>query len=71
MLVVLAAVLCFPAPVRAQGCILCRDDTAGSAPKVREGLRRGILVLGVPAGLIFVGILAVAFNTKPRDEDRE
>jgi hypothetical protein len=34
---------------------------------VRQGLRRAILVLGVPAGAVFLGILIVARNIKPRE----
>ncbi len=63
----LAGLLCLPASGPAQGCSLCRDSTAGSAPKAREGLRRGILVLGIPAGAVFLGILAVAWKIKPQD----
>lgn len=66
----LAALLCLPVLIHAQGCSLCRDTTAGSAPKARAGLRRGILVLGFPAGAVFVGILAVAWKVKPREEDQ-
>ena len=68
-LAVLVALLAFPALSSAQGCSLCRDTTAGSAPQAREGLRRGILVLGVPAGAVFLGILGVAWKIKPREED--
>jgi hypothetical protein len=64
---VLMAVLAFPALSHAQGCSLCRDTTAGSAPRARQGLRRAILVLGVPAGAIFLGILVVAKRIKPRE----
>lgn len=68
IMVALAALLCLPVLTHAQGCSLCRDTTAGSAPKAREGLRRGILVLGLPAGAVFLGILAVAWKIKPREE---
>lgn len=44
----------------AQGCSMCRDSTAGSAPQVRAGLRRAIPVLAVPAILLFAGFLVVA-----------
>lgn len=44
----------------AQGCSACRDTTAGSAPQARAGLRRGILILGLPAGAVFLGIILVA-----------
>jgi hypothetical protein len=37
-----------------QGCSSCRDNVAGSAPKVQRGLRRGIPLLAIPA----VGMLA-------------
>ena len=57
-----------PIPSRAQGCSLCRDTTAGSAPRVRQGLRRGIVALGIPAGMIFVGVLVLARRIKPREE---
>jgi len=66
-LLVLAALLAVSALSHAQGCSLCRDTTAGSAPRVRQGLRRAILVLGVPAGAVFLGILVAARNIKPRD----
>lgn len=65
---ILAAGVCVPATSHAQGCSLCRDTTAGSAPKAREGLRKGILVLGIPAGVVFVGILGVAWKIKPRED---
>src|SRR5271170_5642089 len=66
-LLVLAALLPVSVSSHAQGCSLCRDTTAGSAPRVREGLRRAILVLGLPAGAVFLGILVVARNIKPRE----
>jgi len=56
-----------PAFSHAQGCSLCKDATAGSAPIVRQSLRRAILILGVPAGGIFVGILVLARRIKPRE----
>jgi hypothetical protein len=68
ILLVLSTALAFPALSHAQGCSLCRDTTAGSAPRVRQGLRRAILVLGLPAGAVFLGILAVAKKIKPRED---
>ena len=68
ILLVLSIALAFPALSHAQGCSLCRDTTAGSAPRVRQGLRRAILVLGLPAGAVFLGILAVAKKIKPRED---
>ncbi len=48
---------------RAQGCSMCRDATAGSAPQIRAGLRRAIPVLAIPAIALFVGFFAVARRT--------
>jgi hypothetical protein len=67
---ILLTVLVLAAPLAAvgQGCSLCRDATAGSAPRARQGLRRAILVLGIPGGAIFVGALVIARHAKPREE---
>jgi hypothetical protein len=62
-------ILGLPGGTHAQGCSLCRDATAGSAPHARQGLRRGIFILGLPAGLIFAGILLLARRIPPRDPD--
>lgn len=58
----------------AQGCSMCRDSTAGSAPQVRAGLRRAIPILALPAIALFVGLLAVArrsdsWHQASRNED--
>jgi hypothetical protein len=54
-------VLLSPALVaRAQGCSMCRDTTAGSAPQVRAGLRRAIPVLAIPAIGLFIAFFVVA-----------
>lgn len=66
-ILLLATALVMPAFSHAQGCSLCKDATAGSAPIVRQSLRRAILILGVPAGGIFVGILVLARRIKPRE----
>lgn len=63
----LAALLLLPSASFA--CPACRDVTAGSAPQVRAGIRKGILVLGIPAGAVFLGILGVAWKMKPQAEE--
>jgi hypothetical protein len=68
-MITLGFLLALPLSSRAQGCSICRDTTAGSAPRVRQSLRRAILILGLPAGTIFAGILVVAKKIKPRDLD--
>lgn len=65
----LAALLLIPTPSFA--CSACRDMSAGSAPQARAGLRKGIMVLGIPAAGIFAGILVLAFKIKPRPEGSE
>jgi L-asparagine transporter-like permease len=65
----LAALLCLAAQAYGQGCSLCKDATAGSAPKARQGFRRAILVLGIPAGAIFLAVLVIAKRIQPREND--
>ena len=75
----LAMLLLFPVSAHAQGCSMCRDTTAGSAPQIRAGLRRAIPVLAIPAIALFIGFFVVARHTdawhrsqeaQPLDEDR-
>lgn len=54
-----------------QGCSLCKDTTAGSAPRAQAALRKAILILGIPAGGVFVGILLLARQFSPRDLEGE
>lgn len=65
----LAALLA--APSISFACPACRDITAGSAPQMRAGIRKGIIVLGIPAGAVFLGILGVAWKMKPQAEERD
>jgi len=67
ILLAFAILLSVAAPVCAQGCSLCRDTTAGSAPRARQTLRRAILVMAIPAGSIFVGILVIARKMNARE----
>ncbi len=55
-----ALALALSVPALAQGCNLCKDATAGSAPHMRTGIRRAILMLGIPAGAVFLSVLVVA-----------
>lgn len=57
------------APSTSFACPACRDVTAGSAPQMQAGIRKGIIVLGIPAGAVFLGILAVAWKMKPQAEE--
>jgi hypothetical protein len=61
---VLSILLLSPAlAAHAQGCSMCRDTTAGSAPQIRAGLRRAIPVLAIPAIALFLGFFVIARRT--------
>lgn len=64
-LVLLAGALAFPSLASAQGCSLCRDASAGSAPQARRALRLAIPLLAVPAIAVFAGGLVLARRIKP------
>lgn len=55
-----ALLFLLPLAARAQGCSMCRDTTAGSAPEIRAGLRKAIPVLAIPAIALFVSFFVVA-----------
>jgi hypothetical protein len=55
-----ALLFLLPAAAQAQGCSMCRDTTAGSAPEIRAGLRRAIPVLAIPAIGLFIAFFVVA-----------
>jgi hypothetical protein len=71
ILLAFASLLTLAPLSHAQGCSLCRDTTAGSAPRARQSLRRAILILGIPAGGIFFGILVIARRIKPREDSSD
>jgi hypothetical protein len=62
----LATAFTFPTISPAQGCSLCRDATAGSAPQARRALRRAIPLLGIPAIGIFAGTFLLARRIRPK-----
>jgi hypothetical protein len=64
---VLTIAFAAPHSSNAQGCALCRDATAGSAPQARKALRLAIPLLGIPAVGIFAGALVVARRIKSGD----
>lgn len=55
-----ALLFLLPAAAYAQGCSMCRDTTAGSAPEIRAGLRKAIPVLAIPAIGLFIAFFVVA-----------
>jgi hypothetical protein len=52
-----------------QGCSSCRDNVAGSAPKVQRGLRRGIPLLAIPAVGMLAAFLWVGARGREPDYD--
>jgi hypothetical protein len=59
------AAFALPRTMLGQGCALCRDATAGSAPQTRKAFRRAIPLLGFPAIAIFAGSLVLARKIQP------
>lgn len=75
--VMLGAALLLAMPVTgagaavAQGCSSCRDNVAGSAPRVQRGLRRGIPLLAIPAvGMLAAFLWVGARGREPEDGAR-
>jgi cytochrome c oxidase subunit 3 len=64
-LLALIAAFALAPMLRAQGCSLCRDATAGSAPQTRKAFRLAIPLLGSPAIAIFAGSLVLAKKIQP------
>jgi hypothetical protein len=54
---VLAALLALAAPARAQGCALCRDNTASTPPQTQAAYRHGIGLLATTASVLFAGTI--------------
>ena len=56
----------------AQGCSMCYNDAAQANAHQRAALRRGILVLGIPAALMICGIALAAYRSdKNSDSDSD
>jgi hypothetical protein len=56
------ALVCLLAPhLAAQGCAMCYQNAAASGGQGRAALRRGILILLVPALSLFSGIFALIY----------
>jgi hypothetical protein len=66
-----ALLFLFSLAARAQGCSMCRDTTAGSAPQIRAGLRKAIPMLAIPAIALFIGFFIVARRTDAWHQEEE
>ena len=66
-----ALLLLLPTTAHAQGCSMCRDTTAGSAPQIRAGLRKAIPVLAIPAIGLFIGFFVIARRSDAWHQEEE
>ena len=64
----LLGLLLAPSRMWAQGCALCARNAAATGPEGGQALNFGIILLLVPALLIFIGILWVAFLNRNAEE---
>jgi hypothetical protein len=71
LLLPLALFFAIAVPAHAQGCAACRDNVAGSSPRVRSAFRKAIPVLGVPAFSIFIGALWIGMRRRDESETTE
>ena len=49
------------APAFGQGCAMCYQSTAGAGERPQMALNRAVLVLLVPAVMMLVGFVGIAF----------
>jgi hypothetical protein len=52
---IFAALLTLTTPARAQGCALCRDNTASTPPRTQMAYRHAIELLATTASALFAG----------------
>jgi len=62
----LAGVLSFSALAYAQGCAMCYTSAAAARAGALQALRSGILILLVPALVMFAGIFVVIYRSRDR-----
>jgi hypothetical protein len=55
------------APAHAQGCAMCNTTASQADVHQRAALRRGILVLGIPAALLLGGLGVAAYRSNKED----
>jgi hypothetical protein len=68
-ILLLVLLLSVPVPgILGQGCSLCRDTTAGSAPQVRKSLRMAIPILAIPAVGLFTLVLYLSMANNNKDQ---
>ncbi len=68
-LFILCLLLGAAASARAQGCSMCYNNAAQANEHQRAALRRGILMLGIPAALMICGLALAAYCSNNNTDD--
>src|SRR5882724_10134082 len=58
-IILFTALTLSPAPIQAQGCTQCLDNTAATPPATQRACRRAIILLTLTAGGLFATTLAL------------
>lgn len=61
--------LALPEPLSAQGCAMCYTSAAAAKKAGLQALREGILILGIPPLVMFIGIFLYVFRRRDRFND--
>ena len=69
LLVVAAIGLGLPVPAAAQGCAMCYTSAAAAKKAGLQALQNGILILGIPPLVMFIGIFWYVFRRRERLDD--
>ncbi len=69
LLAVAAILLALPTPLAAQGCAMCYTSAAAAKEAGLQALRNGILILGIPPLVMFIGIFLYVLRRRDRFND--
>ena len=70
LLLLAAAIgLALPVPLAAQGCAMCYTSAAAAKKAGLQALQSGILILGIPPLVMFIGIFWYVFRRRERFND--
>ena len=61
--------LALPVPMAAQGCAMCYTSAAAAKKAGLQALREGILILGIPPLVMFIGIFLYVFRRREHFSD--
>jgi hypothetical protein len=69
LLAMAAIALALPVPLAAQGCAMCYTSAAAAKKAGLQALQSGILILGIPPLVMFIGIFLYVFRRRDRFND--